>query len=215
MNSQDKNLLALLKTEGVTMAEKITGQDYKVNKSTKALGIYSHMWLGAIKDKALREVGDTCLSHSLSDYLGIIKDEGFETCLELLFKDDDKDETLFVFFNTSKGILLVFDTYRGRVNDGRFYYNWLPNSFNWHEYHNFTSSGGFDGGIWVGNHACREALRFNIRMLSEHGQFITPWVKRPFLWLLHHQDLKVKSYDYENINAERIAMFPLHVQKAI
>jgi hypothetical protein len=41
------------------------------------------------------------------------------------------------------------------------------------------------------------------------------WIRQPFLWLLHYGDTKVAGYDFDEINQQRIAMFPTEVQEAI
>lgn len=47
------------------------------------------------------------------------------------------------------------------------------------------------------------------------GIFMKKWIKQPFLWLLHYGDTKVAGYDFDEINQQRIAMFPTEVQEAI
>lgn len=69
--------------------------------------------------------------------------------------------------------------------------------------------------VWVGDHDCREALKMNVTNLIHNGVFLAKWKKSPFLWLLHYMDTKTEGYDYEKINAERIAMLPEYVRNAI
>jgi hypothetical protein len=136
---------------------------------------------------------------------------------------ETRNETLQVWWYAEKGILLCFDTYGGdSVNGGKFYYNIkLPESprVPW----SVTSSGGsredpVGGYIWVGDHDCREGVRFHIDQLAEHGKFVTPWIEQPFLWLLHYMDTKDKKpgcINYKEVNRQRIAMLPQDVQDAI
>jgi hypothetical protein len=70
-------------------------------------------------------------------------------------------------------------------------------------------------GIWCGTHDVREAIRHKLALLRQHGQFVCPWVKQPFLWLLHYMDTKVEGYDYKAIADARIAMLPRHVRATI
>jgi hypothetical protein len=65
--------------------------------------------------------------------------------------------------------------------------------------------------VWSGSHDGREAIKNNIKMLAENGEFLKNWLDVPFLWLLHHMDTKAEGYDYETINKERISKLPPHV----
>lgn len=77
--------------------------------------------------------------------------------------------------------------------------------------------------VWVGDHDCREAIRHNISKLEEFGKFVTPWVETPFMWLCHYGDNYLEdgsSRDYadkyhERVRAERLAMLPEDVRKAM
>ena len=162
---------------------------------------------------------DTTLMNTLEDYLRIIKDEGFEIVSKIDFINDyeshDK-ESLFIAWHKD-GILLVFDTYRGKdINGGHFYYNWKPNPDE-KEWFYYTSSGCFNKDLktYIGSHDAREALRFHINQLREHGTFLSQWIERPFIWLLHFMDTRGDKYDYPAINEARISVLPDHVKKAI
>jgi hypothetical protein len=216
----DRELHDTLRTDPIAVAEQVTGVSYKEDEGTLGLGVLMHMSHGARKREMLEERDDTTFSNDLDRYLRIIGEEGFQKILELDFTKRETAEKFFVFYHFEDGILLSFDTYGGdSVNGGKFRYNIKPNGTT----KDFaesqcTSSGGYtehDGEmIWSGDHDCREALRHHIAMLRENGTFVKDWVKPPFLWLLHHGDIE-GEYDYDAINAERIAMFPEEVQKAI
>ena len=221
----DTLLSDALSFDGLAAAETITGQSYKDDKSTEALGLFLHFTEGAKKNALLAALDDTSHACLLSDYLRIAVDEGFEIVLQIPFLGisyaipiAEITETFYVMFHKRDGILLCFDTFGGdKVNGGNFYYNWVPNSED--SYHEATSNGSFmkveDHFVWVGYHNCREALRHKLSRLGEKGSFLTPWVEQPFLWLLHYMDYKAKDYDYKAIIAARIAMLPEYVQKAI
>lgn len=161
------------------------------------------------------DLDDTHFQTTLSEYLRIAKEEGFEIILEVPFVGDHTEEKLFVLFNRKDGILLCFDTYGGnKINGGHFYYNWTSNG-NWREAYRFISSGILRDLIWSGSHDCRENLRAHLAGLRNHGKFITPWKEQPFLWLLHYVDTKAEGYNYKALNESRINQFPIEVKNAI
>jgi len=131
--------------------------------------------------------------------------------------EENRDETFYIFWDAKRGILLCFDTYGVNVNSGNFYYNWIPKD---RQAVKYKSSGSFeehnDGMVWVGSHDCRNDIDINIRNLEENGEFVVPWIHRPFLWLLHYKDKKIEtSGDFKEVNKRRIAMLPEDVQTAI
>jgi len=214
----NKELHSVLSIDPIAVAEQLTGASYKDDKATLGLGVLMHIGHSARKSAMLEECDDTTFSHDLDQYLRIIGEEGFKKILELDFTKRGTAEKFFVFYHYENGILLSFDTYGGySVSDGRFCYN-IKLNVEPKYFSGCTSSGGYtkhDGEmIWVGYHDCREALRYHIAVLRENGTFVKNWIKQPFLWLLHHGDTD-GEYDYNAINAERIAMFPEEIQKSI
>lgn len=209
----------LLRFDPLAEAETITGSSYKGDPDTRALGFMLLQQNGAIKQQLLEVRGDTTFNNQLDRYLEIVAKEGFREILRVPFTSRwNEQECLYVMYHDGDGILLTFDTYCGeKVNGGKFYYNikMKPDEPNWH----VISSGHYcqvgDDYVWVGDHDCREALRHHIAQLRAHGEFIKEWIEQPFLWLLHHGDTKDDNYDHKEITAERIAMFPIEVQKAI
>lgn len=222
-NNTDDALPSLddvLRFDPLATAEKMTGTSYKEDPVALGLGFGLMQGHGAMKRKMLEERDDTTFSNKLDRYMRIAGEEGFREILKVPFTSasSGKQECFYVMYHDADGILLMFDTYCGdSVNGGKFYYNvkMKPDDKNWR----VRSSGHFcqvgDDWIWVGDHDCREALRHHIAQLRANGGFIKEWVEQPFLWILHHGDTKVDGYDYKAINAERIAMFPIEVQKAI
>jgi hypothetical protein len=224
----DEALQKMLDYDALNEVERTTGRSYKDDEGAMALGFLLHVAHNSALDRALSDRDDTCLQNQLDRYQRIIGEEGFELALRLPFTSpfpEKVDEALFIYFHPTDAILLVFDTYGSdRVSGGKFYYNWRTNQRGYPSC--ITSSGGWNAvpessrewmpqWVWAGDHDCREALRHNIRGLREHGTFVNPWTHRPFMWLLHHADTKVPDFDYKAINAERIAMLPEHVRKAI
>lgn len=70
---------------------------------------------------------------------------------------------------------------------------------------------------WVkfGDIDCRRGLIFHLTTMLQYGEFLEKWVRKPFLWILHHMDTKEEGYDYEAINKERISLFPKEIIEAI
>jgi len=206
----------LLSRDPLLDAEKITGYSYKESEATTWLGMFLGMKYSEEKRSALEKVEDTTFSSTLDRYVEVVDKNGFRCVLCIPFKSGEADEEFFVFFHDD-GLLLAFDTYRGKVNRSKVYYNWDPNkgAKESGEYYRYISSGGFKGDVWCGDHDGREALLLKLNRLREHGSFVSPWKNRPWLWLLHHGDEKVPNYSYEEINKERIAMLPADVQEAI
>jgi len=219
----DKKIDDVLKFDPIDTAEKMMGGDR--SDASMFLGLALAMENNEQKERVLNASGDTHFSTTLDQYISIVQGIGFEQVLCIPFvgekwgKETAPQEKFFVFFDKSRSILLTFDTYNsGKVNGGKFLYNIKPN--NEKSFYNVISSGGYtkdsDGNyVWVGDHDCREAIKHKIARLEENGQFLTKWLERPFLWLLHYMDTKDKNYDYRAINAERIAMLPDYVQEAI
>lgn len=183
-----------------------------------ALGLA--MGKGAAVQDLMKELEDSYNSMSVEDYLRVVQMEGFEPIFTHHFANSKGDgmETMYIMYKKSDGILLVFDTYYGNVNGGNFYYNWIPKDDSCLKYTSSYSSIDIDGFLLIaGYHDCREAIRFKIRMLKEHGEFLQNWVKRPFLWLLCHgdKDEDGKCLPHEEINEKRISVLPEGIRKAI
>jgi hypothetical protein len=212
----DKQIEKILKRDALDETEKMTGSSYKDSPFTQQMAILNHLEAVAHREAAMLLTGDTAFSNKLDYYMKAASSIGFKKVLELPFavKSDwderPRIETYFIFWRD--GILLSFDTYNSdHVNGGHFYYNWKgPRG-------SYLSSGhAVENDIWVGDHDCREGLKFHIRQLEENGSFLPKWVERPFLWMLHHGDTaNDKVYDYESLNAKRIAMLPREVREAI
>jgi len=218
----DEILKEILEYDPLGAAERLIGASYKESEATMALGFLGHINHNDRKNAALAKLDDTQFSNTLENYTRIIREEGFEKVLAVPFVgkaysgENPPAESFQVWFHPD-GLLLDFDTYgTDRINSAKFYFNvrLKESAARWH----LRCSGGCakdDVGVLVGDFDAREALRFHIRQLRAAGQLLNPWIEQPFLWLLHYMDTKDQSYDYKTINAERIAMLPEHVRKAI
>jgi hypothetical protein len=149
------------------------------------------------------------------EYLDTVKNIGFEHILEVPFysKYWDRNDVLNILWHPKHAILLNYDTFGKDVNSGKIYYNIKP--FKMTNFRKCTSSGWFSKNVWVGDHDFRYNAEYVIKTFLSKGKFLNPWVERPFLWLLHYEDVKKEGYDYEKINEERISLLPEYVQEAI
>lgn len=213
----------LLKFDALSEAERLTGVSYKdkdagdgFDNPATALGLLLLQSNGRAKEAALLEVGDTLLHNELPRYRSIVEGYGFEQVLADQWKSTWGDDETYFIFAHRKGLLLSFDTFNGKsVNGGKVYYNWRPASLDL--INGCMSSGSFDSasGVWCGDHYCREGLIHNLSKMDNRGEFVTPWTKRPFLWLLHFDEAKVPGYDYKAIVEARIKRLPQWVQDFI
>lgn len=152
-------------------------------------------------------------------YRAIIENYGFEQALEIPFDGRDGEKDTFFVYAHRDGLLLSFDTFWNRksVNAATVRYNWRPNGDRSQWRDGMVSSGHLHKteDVWIGDHDAREALLFKLDRLRKHGEFLNPWIERPFLWLLHYMDTKRPGYSHDAINAERIALLPAWVQEMI
>jgi hypothetical protein len=227
MNPLTEQITKALQTDGLAEAEKLTGKSYKDDKTTEALGMMMLMQNNADKDALLELSGDTTFSNKVDRYLRICESLGFKEVLVLPFMDkmSNRQQHQYVLFKP--GVLLVFDTFfEDSVNSSHFYYNWIP-KIKIEDCYRLLSSGSWkDKETWVGYHDGREALKYHIRQLEEHGKFLYPWKFRHYLSLCHYQDWKDTEHIDEQgykaryaatdaITDSKIAMLPKEVKDMI
>lgn len=139
------------KMDPLDIAESITGHSYKEDHQTALLGLSLQMQKSALMDELMNNIDDTKFSETTEEYLRKVTDFGFEIVLVEEFDSKGWDEELikerlYILWHKEYSILLVFDTFIGNRNGGKFYYNWSPNDV--YNRHNFTSSGRFEGFYW-------------------------------------------------------------------
>lgn len=215
MNNDE--LLELIHTDPLLIAEGLTGKSYKEDEDTKWAGFALHQQKAKIVEAALTARGDTTFRNDLARYQDIVENYGFELVRTIDFLTRDYAESQFTYWHREHGLVLVFDTYQTtQVNGGKVYYAWKPSTEDRWQY---TSSGCFEGNVWVGDHDCREALILNMENLRTHGDFVTPWPltyrdERPRVWFAHHgdtntsDDWQIRSAEYDRIDQERFDSLP-------
>lgn len=206
----------LLRFDPLATAEEITGVSYNDESAGKgfdnpsnALGLLLAHQHSDDKRRILLDAGDTTHGDKLPRYCGIIERFGFELVLEDQWKSSWGHGEIYLIYAHRRGLLLSFDSYGGDgVNSATVRYNWKP-CVPWSDALDCTSSGRMvSDEAWSGDHDAREALIHNLNKLNNRGEFVSPWVERPFLWLLHYDESKVPGYDYRAITESRVARLP-------
>jgi len=141
MKLTSKAILDIDKIDPLSVAEKLTGCDYKNDEATTALGMMLHMQKGALMREEIAKVDDTQFSEPTEEYLRKVTKFGFEIVYQEPFMDGDKNECYYILFMKELGILLDFDTFTGSRNSGNIFYNWSPNDMR--DRGDLTSSGRF------------------------------------------------------------------------
>jgi hypothetical protein len=245
MKSSTPKVLEALSFDPLDVAEQLTGQSYKTDESTSSLGMGLFFLHNQHKREMLERAGDTHYPMKATTMLALLLKDGFELLLTHPFTGKSwdgepcPDERAYVLFCRRRGILVWMETFsrgsadnpEGSVNSVKFYFNWRPNRegvylsrYSGHsvkdpaplfkgepsEYNpegrSYAVSGDIDG---------REGMFAQLDWMEASGQFITPWLDQPFLWLLTYMDTEKKDYDHEAITAERIGRLPIDVQEAI
>lgn len=203
-------------------AERLTGKSYKEDPETMRLGFGLHILHAQGKAEELERRDDTSMRTPFAETLRIYTDLGFDVVHEHLFPGtySDRREAFLVLFRPD-GVLAKVESYGESTSTSQVYYNWehpVDGVDRWA----LTSSGhyhtpSYDAGrrIWIGNHDVREGLRHKLARLEANGRFRTPWIERPFLWLLDFSQTKVKDYDHEAITADVVSRLPRDVQRVI
>ena len=221
--TNDDDLNRLLHFDPLNAAGRITGKDYKEDRGTSSLGFALLVEAGKAKKEALQERGDTHFNSDLEEQLHIMEQMGFkEVLLDTFVADENREETFRILWN-NVGVLATVESYMGtRRNSAKMYYNQLVYPTHIDDHWENRGSGRFsvydeDEGmyLWVGDIDVREAVKHKFNTLFKQGITLPVWEERPFLWLVNYGETKVKGYDYNAINEERISRLPDYVRKAI
>lgn len=205
-----KDLQMILDFDPMQVAE----ENAEKRDEAYVLGLILNYLKGNLVKKEMIERGDTYHGMPLIDFRKIMINNGFKLIYEEEFehKSDAMYKDIQMIYWNDEGLLIDVDSYWNQkiVNSGNLYYNWTSDFLNVNEVINLgiTSSGYFvqnDPPIWCGNYDVREALMYHIENLKTYGSFLCPWVKTPYLWLLHYVDDKGKDYsDLEEIRKKKL-----------
>lgn len=214
----------LLRFDSLAAAEALTGQSYKDDEPTMALGMLLHMDANQRKRELLSARDDTHFGISLTDAQRIYSDLGFDVIHEHQFEGTSAPETFRVLWH-SDGILAVIESYsggdgkQGSVNTTKIYFCHRSHEGNETALWNLPMSGRSPvEGVTTGDIDTREGLRNTLTKLRELGEFVTPWIEPGYMALVDYTqwhsdgDMMTRSKD---ITAEVVASFPIEVQEAI
>jgi len=206
----------LLRYDPLDAAERLTGNSYKDDEGTSALGFLMHLDHSERKEAALKAAGDTHFSMPYAEACDVYERLGFEKVGTFPFEAEDGTPEEFSVWWHSDGLLLTAETYRTTgLNISKVRYNVrlnVPRSEAWDR---LSSCSTTESGVTVGDHDAREGLAAKLQGLREVGEFLPVWEEQPFMWLLNYMDTKTDGYDHKAITESRIAALPQHVQTAI
>lgn len=207
MTHDPKSLEALLDFDALTAAEGLTGQSYKEDPGTEALGLALHLEATRLKREALIARDDTHYSSPFVDTVRIYRSEGFEVVLEDAFSGRHGTDQYMLLWNA--GMLAAIESFGAVTNTNRVHLNGR-----YGEYMHVPSgmSGHFAEDVWVGYWDLRDGTRHKLSQLRSAGEVLPRWVQRPWLWLLSYQD---STQDRAAITNERISRLPKDIRDAI
>lgn len=204
----------MLAFDSLSAAERISGQNYKEDEKTSMLGLFLHIAHGRQVRDAMEENLDTHHGTTAEQFRCVATSLGFREVLSDPFSNEYGPEIFAIWFHED-GILLAWETFRSdEVNNAKIYYNWRQKE-DAERGLKFLSSGYYMDGVWIGTKDVREGFRVHMDGMRSQGEFINPWIERPFLWLLNYMEPKVEGYDHEAITAARVKLLSADVQTVI
>lgn len=154
-----------------------------------------------------------------AEWCRIAEDEGFECALADPFTGTYAEEEFRVYWHP-EGLLMIGETFhwgegaaKPSLNSSRLFFNWAhqtePYDLGLHlsgcslrEKHNGLP-------VWEGYIHVSEGLRFMLRQFRANGEFVWPWLKKPFvLWLASYADYKGGPDSHKIASERRRAMLP-------
>jgi hypothetical protein len=152
-------------------------------------------------------MSDTSHLTKWDEFLKMAKHQNFDIHLTI-----PQDNDFLIIAWNEEGILLVADSYNGKLNSARVYYNLQGNCDN---LVNVRSAGTiYNSSILEGQHQVNYDFYTTMELLHKNGKFLPNWAHTSFLWLLSSRDA-VPEFDYRTINRQRLALLPAHIQAAI
>lgn len=228
MSTTQKAVANALRFDALAHAEQLTGQSYKEDKGTEALGFLMHLDHVKNKRAILEFTGDTHFSMPWTDFKAMLPRLGFTIMFTEPFKDEQRgDEEAVCAWDDRRGALIWAETYRLSAKDSRYppginsgsvYFCWKSNESNvWLERCS-SSPIQNEAGEYIGrsySYDVREGLKHTLEQADTLGTYMKPWPGKPFLWLLTYMDPKTPGYNHDAITAARLAKLPESVRNII
>ena len=209
----------LMNFDPLLAAEELTGDSYKEDEGTLALGALFAQKHATAKREELALRDDSYYGSAYASYIELVESLGFERVFTESFSGAE-EVTDHLEFYWREGILLRVESYAGlRVNSASLYFNgeFADSADPWSMRLNGHLNGAaYDEGryVWVGSVDVREGLRHILAQLEAKGQALEVWLEQPFMWLLNYAESR-GEYDFEAITARKLALFPAEVRTAI
>ena len=239
-------------TDPIAEIEKMTGQrvDSGSDSEVMLLALAATSRKSRAKEALLFGAGDTTFSMDADKYLAVVTDLGFIPVFEEQFDHLDSQtdtptdikETQYVLANPDLGVVLNFNTYSYRDEDGsmaihrnsaHIQYCWQSKDSSVRGHSNVLSSGGWDSMtdpewrnkdshvwgadmFWFGDNDAREALRYQLRNLMADGHLMTVWpkIRRPqWTAFINWADWKILSYTKMGMDGSSKAIDALNKQR--
>ena len=224
IKEQSSNLIKeSLKFDPLYEAEKITGESYKEDKDTEALGLKFMLQHTKFKNELLQAAGDTCHANNWDENLQVIEDLGFQVMLTGQTQNTEDEWRIYY----RAGILLFCESYnKGTeyecMNSGSIYFNFRVKGdiSGYLKALEGCNRSGIDSGDEnvhqaVCSYDIREGLRNKILELEEEGEILEQWIEQGHLWMLNYQDTKTEGWSSDDINRERLSKLPSTIQLKI
>jgi hypothetical protein len=217
MDFPDDYVQKALDYDPLAEAEKITGEEYKHDKFTSALGFDLMRRSVEAKQHILSSRSDTYRGNSIQYYREVAEQLGFVKILEIKSQRQPHwpeywyEDTWFAYWHFQHSVLLIWETYSlNKVNTAKIYFNWKPNTTK--DLIDLRYSGSGNNGVLIGDIYAEEALAYNFNKMLNTGTFLQKWIETPWLWLPSYTE---KHDDYQQINHAKLEMFPQSVRNII
>ena len=202
---------AAISYDPLAEAESFTGVSYKEEgpggEATQLIALGLMAKHQKDKQALLEAAGDTHMSQPYGDVLAIYMEQGFEEVSHeswaIEHSDPQEDQT--VLWNEEEGLLAVVNSYRGKSNGSKVYFNWRPTDQD-NAYAAATEVGRLSGGfarvaydrgdkIWTGDFDARDGLVSTLDEMRESGTFLPQWSERPHMWLVNPAEERASGLD--------------------
>lgn len=236
--STNKLIESLLDNDPVDNVEKILGKSFsQFDKNEQGFLLQKALVYGKQKKEYLKSIGDTYFCMGWNEFIQLIQKYGFKEGLKYEyspkheFEDCTKIEEAVIYYRPD-GLIIWATSFSNKtsLSYGKLYgFIETEKIKDDPEYYDILSHCSRDSLCYYDketretlvrkyvyfDYDAREALIYKINMIQSKTNFVSPWPKRPFLWLLDYNDEQIPNYDYYDINNKKISMCCPEVQYII